>query len=63
MRCHHCGDTIGVYEPLIVLGDGFARETSRAAEPGAASAEGARYHRACWERRHEQSADAESSSA
>ena len=31
-RCAHCADVIGVYEPLILAGDGEIRETSLAAE-------------------------------
>jgi hypothetical protein len=30
MRCRACGDVIGVYEPLIALVDGVARESTRA---------------------------------
>jgi hypothetical protein len=30
-RCRHCGEPIGVYEPLIALVEGRAHETSRAA--------------------------------
>lgn len=33
VRCGHCDAVIGVYEPMIVVRDGNARETSRAAEP------------------------------
>lgn len=33
VRCGHCGIVIGVYEPMVVVRDGDARETSRAAEP------------------------------
>jgi hypothetical protein len=32
LRCHHCGDLIGVYEPLVMLHDDRVHETSRAAE-------------------------------
>jgi hypothetical protein len=32
LRCQDCEDVIGVYEPMIVLIDGQARSTSRAAE-------------------------------
>jgi len=51
MRCAHCGDVIGVYEPLIALAEGRARETSLAAEPGAADRGDSHYHRACYEHR------------
>jgi hypothetical protein len=30
-RCHHCSEVIGVYEPMVVLHDGVAVRTSRAA--------------------------------
>lgn len=51
LRCEHCGDVIGVYEPLVELNDGTARETSRAAEPRLAhSPRGSHYHADCFER-------------
>ena len=52
VRCNHCGEIIGVYEPLITLMEGQALETSRAVEP-LAGAMGTRiYHRACYEHHH-----------
>jgi hypothetical protein len=48
LRCAHCGDVIGVYEPLILAGDGEVRETSVAAERDVGLARSARYHRACY---------------
>jgi hypothetical protein len=48
--CHHCGEVIGVYEPLIRLLAGHAYETSRALEPDTTSRVGDCYHRACYER-------------
>lgn len=52
VHCHHCGDVIGVYEPLVTLADGHPRETSRALELDAPDrhTDGACYHRACFER-------------
>jgi hypothetical protein len=48
LRCEHCGDVIGVYEPLVVrLGDEI-RETSRAAEPELPLAHAQHYHRECF---------------
>jgi hypothetical protein len=48
MTCEHCADTIGVYEPLVIVVRGEARETSRAAEPTIGLAPGERYHRECY---------------
>jgi hypothetical protein len=45
-----CGDVVGVYEPVVHLFGGFAWGTSRAAEPGVATAGGELYHAACYER-------------
>jgi hypothetical protein len=39
---------IGVHEAVVVVRDGEARETSKAAEPALASQPGQRYHRACY---------------
>jgi hypothetical protein len=50
LRCHHCGEVIGVYEPLVGVLDGQAYETSRALEPSCADRGGELYHRACYER-------------
>jgi hypothetical protein len=48
VRCVHCGDVIGVYEPLVAcIGEG-ARETSRAAEPDVALQGAELYHRECF---------------
>jgi hypothetical protein len=48
LRCPPCGDVIGVYEPMIVLTDGQARITSRAAEPDDWEPVGECYHDACY---------------
>lgn len=50
LTCDECGDVIGVYEPLVVVADDEALETSQAACPEVA-ATGARYHRACYAER------------
>ncbi len=47
MRCDHCTDVIGVYEPVVIIVGDEARETSQAAEPTVDSLPGERYHRAC----------------
>ena len=38
IQCCVCGDVIGVYEPLVVTGDGCVRRTSLAREPQLAGA-------------------------
>jgi len=48
LRCHHCDDVIGVYEPMIVLIEGQARNTSRAAEQDNGGPMGECYHHACY---------------
>jgi hypothetical protein len=52
LRCHQCGDVIGVYEPMIVLTDGQARNTSRAAKKDTARPVGECYHHACYTQVH-----------
>ena len=47
LRCHHCGEVIGVYEPLVVYVDGRSRETSRAREPHAGGDGEPVFHSAC----------------
>jgi hypothetical protein len=54
LRCRACGDVIGVYEPMIVLTDGQARNTSRAAEKSTARPLGECYHHACYREAHGQ---------
>lgn len=48
IRCHHCDDVIGVYEPMIVVHSGEVRETSRAADPTLNTEAGEHYHRRCY---------------
>jgi hypothetical protein len=48
LHCASCGDVIGAYEPLIVLLDGLARDTSKAAETDDGGPLGECYHRACY---------------
>lgn len=52
VSCHLCGDTIGVYEPLVTVVDGQAHESSRAAGDVPGGLSGACFHRACFERLH-----------
>lgn len=50
LKCEHCGEVIGVYEPMIVLEGERARATSKAAEQnGAWSLAAECYHAACYE--------------
>lgn len=49
IRCSHCEEPIGVYEPLITLAEGHPRETSRAAEPHVINHDAQCYHRSCFE--------------
>ncbi|MBI5104016.1 MAG: hypothetical protein HZB46_03340 [Solirubrobacterales bacterium] len=48
LRCAHCGEVIGVYEPTTVLVAHLARETSLAAEPTLAQQAGTHFHRDCF---------------
>ena len=48
IRCHHCDEVIGVYEPVIVVVSGEVRETSRAADPEMYAEPGEHYHRVCY---------------
>lgn len=47
MRCGHCGDVIGIYEPFVLVCDGRERTTSLAAEPHVGEEPGEQFHRAC----------------
>ncbi len=49
LRCDHCGEVIGVYEPLVRVLDGRAYESSRASEPACSGRGGEHYHRACYD--------------
>lgn len=51
LKCDHCEDVIGTYEPLVIVVDGEARQTSRAAESELACMPGEHYHSACHEQR------------
>lgn len=48
LRCHHCRDLIGVYEPLIVLIDGQTHETSRTCIQESVGVVEECYHRDCY---------------
>ena len=56
-RCAQCGDVMGVYEPLVIVDEHGARQTSRAAEPQLVREQGMQhYHRACYDAANEGSA-------
>ena len=48
MRCGHCGEVIGIYEPLVLAHEGLARATSVAGEPQIAAEPGERFHGTCY---------------
>ncbi len=48
LRCAHCGDVIGIYEPLFVTDGSSIRETSRAADPDLSPSRGVHVHGACY---------------
>jgi hypothetical protein len=48
MRCTHCGDVIGVYEPLVALTEGRTLETSLAAGTIRGERNAGCYHRDCY---------------
>jgi hypothetical protein len=51
LRCRHCREVIGIYEPLLVLVEGQAHETSRAAKPDAGANGEECYHHGCYANR------------
>jgi hypothetical protein len=50
-RCQHCGEIIGVYEPLVLVREGAPHTTSIAAEARLFPTVHACYHGACYEHR------------
>jgi len=56
MRCRHCGDVIGAYEPLVALRDGQPQVGSRLTLEDRQWGEAACYHRRCFIERHGESA-------
>ncbi len=48
-RCQHCGEIIGVYEPLVLVREGTPYTTSIAAEAHLFPTVEACYQRACYE--------------
>jgi len=53
LRCAHCGDVIGVYEPMVAMIDGVAHVTSKAMAGAEDRMLGDCYHSGCFERLHE----------
>lgn len=47
-RCSRCGDVVGVYEPAVLVRDGRALRTSRAARDFDLGADTEIYHRDCY---------------
>ncbi len=56
LRCARCGDVIGTYEPLVVLHDGRALDSSKAEMAGGVPP-GECYHDACYAQAREQVED------
>ena len=50
--CHHCGDVIGVYEPLVLETLAGRRDTSLAVDPDLDASGRNCYHRTCYELTH-----------
>ncbi len=48
LRCRHCGDVIGTYEPMVALIEGEPRVTSRAAERDSSIVLGDCFHEVCY---------------
>jgi hypothetical protein len=48
-RCHRCGETVGVYEPMVALVEDVACVSSRAAQPQLSDIATRCYHRACYD--------------
>jgi hypothetical protein len=51
LRCHHCGEVIGAYEPLVAFDDGRPHLGSRLTLPRAAG-DATYFHRSCFVERH-----------
>lgn len=49
LRCGHCGDVIGAYEPMVAMIDGVAQKTSKASAMAGGPALGDCYHAHCFE--------------
>ncbi len=47
-RCGHCGDVLGVYEPIVIVAEGSVTHTSRVALGDSLPAGSGWFHRDCW---------------
>jgi hypothetical protein len=48
LRCRHCEDVIGAYEPMVLETPHGPRHTSLAAEPDLYETDAACFHRGCY---------------
>jgi len=48
LRCRHCEDVIGAYEPMVLESPHGPRHTSLAAEPALYGSDEPCFHRACY---------------
>lgn len=48
LRCRHCQDVIGAYEPMVLETDQRVSVTSLAAEPSLYATDQPCFHRACF---------------
>jgi hypothetical protein len=52
LRCRHCDDVIGTYEPMVIETHRGPQETSLAADPALYETEHPCFHHACWVETH-----------
>ena len=52
LRCRHCGEVIGTYEPMVAFRDGHPHVGSRLTLAPGEDGEGAYFHRSCFVERH-----------
>jgi hypothetical protein len=48
LRCLHCAEVIGAYEPMVLTTPDGPQQTSLASEPGLYGSEAPCFHRACY---------------
>ena len=49
LRCRHCRDVIGVYEPVVIETHGGRHDTSLAAEPSLHGTDEPAFHSVCYD--------------